>query len=194
MRFLRVLRIFLENTSKTISENSKDMYLKAENTKKNTHTNTKKDYQKRKKYQKNQTNQTKKKEKSGLSEQMAVLSRSLGFFFLYFCLFCHFFKYFWYFLIVFLISLFSAIRELPTPLRTIHAELSQRHSCRRNSLKNKSAPWNPAAHSQKCVLQTSRMRMSYCVEFLKDQKHMQGTGASTSLKSAIFVLYFCCEE
>ena len=72
------------------------------------------------------------------------------------------------FLIVFLVSLFSAIRELPTPLRTIHAELSQRHSCRRNSLKNKSAPWNPAAHSQKCVLQTSRMRMLYCVEFLKD--------------------------
>ena len=72
-----------------------------------------------------------------------------------------FFLYFLDFLIVFLISLFSAIRELPTPLRTIHAELSQRHGCRRKSLKNHSAPWNPAAHSQKCVLQISGIRMLY---------------------------------
>ena len=115
---------------------------------------------------------TKKKNntKSGLSEKMAVLSRSLGFFFstpfvfvcfLYFCVFL-------YFLIVVLISLFSVIRELPTPLRTIHAELSQRHGCRRKSLKNKSASWNPAAPSQKSVLQISGIRMLYCVEFLKD--------------------------
>ena len=123
---------------------------------------------------------------------MAVLSRSLGFFsffflcvfaffgfccvvgifdvfFLYFsCIFVFFLHFLVFFLIVVLISLFSAIRELPTPLRAIHAELRQRHGCRRKSLKNKSAPWNPAAHSQKCVLQISGIRMLYCVEFLKD--------------------------
>ena len=138
--------------------------LNAENTK--THTKIQKKIPNtQKKIQKKQPTKKKKIRTFRKNGRAFQESRIFGFFFffffffflffgifcLYFCVFWYFLVFFGIFLIVFLISLFSAIRELPTPLRTIHAELSQRHSCRRNSLKNKSksAPWNPAANSPK---------------------------------------------